>query len=76
MVELLTGHLDLCSKFENWSEKLIYRLYLMIKTDKYTFAYDNKTNNWFVISNNSDKYKFYGKIKKEKKSEKLKIVVK
>ncbi len=46
------------------------------KPSKYSFVYDNKSNNWFIICEKSDKYKFYGKIKKEKNLEKLKIVVK
>lgn len=36
-------------------------------SDKYTFVFDNKSNNWFVIDTKSDKYKFYARVKKSNK---------
>lgn len=35
------------------------------KKEEFIFAFDHKTDNWFVI-NKSDKYKFYGKIFKKR----------
>ena len=32
--------------------------------DKYTFVFDNKSNNWFVVDTKSDKYKFYARVSK------------
>jgi len=39
------------------------------KSDKFTFVFDNKTNNWFAIDTKSDKYKFYGRISKKKSND-------
>jgi len=35
------------------------------RIDKFTFVFDNKTNNWFIIDTKSDKYKFYARVKRK-----------